>query len=134
MTERSAPLILYVEDERVILELGIAALEDGGFRVEAAQSGADAVDRLETPDDVIRGLITDIDLGGGVDGWFVAWRARELFPDMPVIYVSGGSADQWGSRGVPGSLMVPKPYALAQLVAAVSTATLGPHQGFESSG
>lgn len=69
-------------------------------------------------------LVTDIDLGDNSSGWEVARRARELFPDLPVVYVSGGSAHEWASRGVPGSVMLTKPFALAHLVVAVSNATL----------
>jgi hypothetical protein len=43
---------------------------------------------------------------------------------MPVIYVSGGSAGDWPSEGVPGSTMLAKPYASAQLVVAVSNSTV----------
>ena len=81
---------------------------------------------LEAPDQTIRALVTDIDLRGEPNGWEVARRARELFPDLPIIYVSGGSSHEWTSMGVPGSVLVTKPYAIAQLVVAVSNALLGP--------
>lgn len=129
MTDEGLPLILYVEDDAGILELGVAALKDGGFRVQPVQSGAAAMRELETPNAAIRVLVTDIDLPGGANGWEVAQRARELFPDVGVVYVSGASAHEWGSKGVPGSVMLGKPFALAQLVVAVSNATLGPHSG-----
>lgn len=126
MPDENAPLVLYVEDEPALLDLGVAALEEGGFRVEAIRSGAEAIRALEKPNPAFRALVTDIDLPGGVDGWGVAKRARELFPDLPVIYSSGGSSDDWASKGVPGSVMLAKPFALAQLMVAVSNATLGP--------
>lgn len=126
MTDENAPLVLYAEDDPAVLDLGVAALEDGGFRVEAVHTGADAIRELEKPDTTIRALVTDIDLPGGATGWDVAKRARELFPDLAVIYVSGGSSHEWASKGVPGSVMLTKPFALAQLVVAVSNATLGP--------
>jgi hypothetical protein len=43
---------------------------------------------------------------------------------MPIIYVSGGSSNDWSSMGVPGSMILATPYAAAQLVVAVSTAML----------
>ncbi|ACG80240.1 response regulator receiver domain protein (CheY-like receiver) (plasmid) [Phenylobacterium zucineum HLK1] len=124
MAEEDAPLVLYVEDEPAVLELGVSALEEGGFRVASASTGAGAIRQLETPDAAFAALVTDIDLGDNSSGWEVARRARELFPDLPVVYVSGGSAHEWASRGVPGSVMLTKPFALAQLVVAVSNATL----------
>jgi CheY-like chemotaxis protein len=120
------PLVLYVEDEPAVLELGVTALGDAGFGVEAAHTGAEAIAHLEARHKRFSALVTDINLAAGADGWEVARRARELFPDIPVVYVSGASAEHWPARGVPGSLMLAKPFAIAQLVVAVSTATLGP--------
>jgi hypothetical protein len=37
-------------------------------------------------------MITNISLGVGADGWDVARRARELTPELPVVYMSGASA------------------------------------------
>jgi DNA-binding response OmpR family regulator len=39
---------------------------------------------------------------------------------MPIVYMSGESAEEWAVKGVPGSLMIAKPFAPAQLVTAVS--------------
>lgn len=121
----TAPHVLYVEDDTAVLELGVNALEEGGFSVTTAVNAAGAIRQLEAEGPGFIALITDIDLPGGADGWSVARRARELFPNLPVVYVSGASAQDWASRGVPGSVMLTKPYALAQLVVAVSNATLG---------
>ena len=62
----------------------------------------------------------DINVPGRLDGWDVAKRARELRPDIPVIYMTGLAADDWASRGVPNSLLLQKPFALAQIVTAVA--------------
>jgi DNA-binding response OmpR family regulator len=129
LPESVGPLLLYVEDEPLILDLAVTALEDAGFTVEPLGGAAQAMDALESRAGEFKALITDIDLGTEVDGWEIATRARELRPDLPVIYVSGGSSNDWPSKGVPGSVMIVKPYAFAQLVVAVSTALLtdGPH-------
>jgi DNA-binding response OmpR family regulator len=65
-------------------------------------------------------LVTDIGLRGKIDGWEVARQAREIDPQFPVVYMSGKSAEDWGSKGVPNSIMLSKPFAPAQLVTAVS--------------
>jgi CheY-like chemotaxis protein len=124
VSEALGPVVLYVEDEEMVREVGLAALEEAGFTVEAVKSGAAAVKAIDARDEAYRGIVTDIDLGGRLNGWEVARHAREKFPDIPVVYVSGASAHEWTSMGVPGSLMVAKPYAPAQLVVAVSTAML----------
>lgn len=38
---------------------------------------------------------------------------------MPVVYISGDSAHEWPVKGVPKSVMVPKPFAVAQIITAV---------------
>ena len=34
-------------------------------------------------------LFTDVNLPGGMDGMMLARRAREMQPDLPVVYASG---------------------------------------------
>lgn len=67
------------------------------------------------------GLITDINLGDGPDGWQVARKARELVGGLPVVYVSAASEHEWTSHGVPNSVMVTKPFVPAQVVVAISS-------------
>jgi DNA-binding response OmpR family regulator len=64
--------------------------------------------------------VTDISLLGKIDGWEVARQAREIDPAFPVLYITGAHAYRWPSQGVPNSVLLPKPFAPAQLVAAVS--------------
>ncbi len=40
---------------------------------------------------------------------------------MPVVYMSGDRSDDWASKGVPHSIMVAKPFAVAQVITAVVT-------------
>jgi len=55
-----------------------------------------------------------------VDGWEIARHAREIDPEFRVVYMSGDSAEEWASKGVPNSIMLSKPFAPAQLSTAVS--------------
>jgi DNA-binding response OmpR family regulator len=76
---------------------------------------------LDASDGKYRALVTDVNLGRDrMDGWEAAKRAREIDPAFPVAYMSGDSSDDWGSKGVPNSIMLEKPFAPAQLVTAVS--------------
>jgi DNA-binding response OmpR family regulator len=68
----------------------------------------------------IRAIVTDVDLGTKVSGWDVAHRARELYPNIHIVYMTGGSADDWSANGVPNSILIAKPFAPAQIVTAVS--------------
>ncbi len=112
-------LVLVVEDEPLIrLDLE-AALHDGGYSTALETSGEAAIGQLEASSE-IRALVTDINLGGKITGWDVAKRARELHPDLPVVYVTSMSAEDWNSRGVPGSVLIQKPFAPAQITTAIS--------------
>ncbi len=66
-------------------------------------------------------LLTDINLPGAMDGTALARRARELQPDLTVIYASARAATLKQEARVPGSLVLPKPYepsVLGRLLAA----------------
>ncbi|WP_338027892.1 response regulator [Bradyrhizobium oropedii] len=113
-------LVLVVEDDFSIKELAVEALSEGGFEPQAVASGEEALALLQRDHHQYRALITDIHLQGELTGWDVARRARELNLDMPVVYMTGDSADQWPSQGVPTSILLTKPFAPVQLVTAVS--------------
>ncbi len=114
------PVILVVEDDEPIQSLVEDALGDGGFEQATAASGEEAVTLLRGLKSKYRALVIDISLRGKMDGWEVAKKAREIDPEFPVVYMSGASAADWPSKGVPNSVMLPKPFAPAQLVTAVS--------------
>src|SRR5580698_6841146 len=103
-----ALLLLLVEDDEAVLSIVEDALREGGFEPKVASNGSEAIEILASQTSVLRGLITDIDLGAGPDGWTVARRGRELIPTLPVVYMSGASADEWPSKGVPHSTLLAK--------------------------
>ena len=114
-------IILVVEDDPLIQTIVEDALTDGGFEIAIASSGETAVELLDASDAKYRALVTDINLGRGkMDRWEVARRAREINPEFSIIYMTGDSAAEWGSKGVPNSILLTKPFAPAQLVTAVS--------------
>jgi DNA-binding response OmpR family regulator len=116
-----AILLLLVEDDHGVQQMLHTELTDAGFQVIVVSNGTQAITQLEEKAAQLRAIITDIRLGTGPDGWEVARRARELIPDMPVVYVTGDSADEWSSKGVPKSVVIVKPFSPAQLTTAVST-------------
>lgn len=66
------------------------------------------------------GVITDIRLQDRApDGWEVGRIAREIDLEMPVVYISGDSAADWLSKGVPNSIMLAKPFAMPRLITAI---------------
>jgi DNA-binding response OmpR family regulator len=114
-------IILVVEDDQLVQSVVEDSLRDGGFEVETASSGEDAVEMLNTSNGKYRALVTDINLGPSkIDGWDLARHARELDHSIPIIYMSGRDVELWASNGVPNSIMLAKPFAPAQVVTAVS--------------
>jgi CheY-like chemotaxis protein len=124
MSTPVAPLVvLVVEDEQLLREMVEPALADAGYSVLLAHNGSEALKYLEereSEEAPLRALVTDVQLGPGPSGWEIAKRARELHPEIPVVYVTGTAAAEWPSKGVPNSLIIQKPFAPAQVVTAVS--------------
>lgn len=114
-------LLLLAEDEPLVLLSTQDALEVGGFNVVAAENGTDAIALVESCIEDFAGIITDIRLGEGPSGWDVAMRARELKPEIAVVYATADSAHEWPAHGVPKSVIIQKPYAAAQVITAIST-------------
>ena len=115
------PRILLVEDDLLIQSVVDEALKDGGFEIDIASSASQALELLDGAGGKYRALVTDINLGRDkVDGWEIARYARAIDPEFRVVYMSGDSAEDWASKGVPNSIMLSKPFAPAQLVTAVS--------------
>ena len=114
-------LLLLVEDEHLIRMNLEEELAEAGFELVVTASGEEALAELDADAARFRAVLTDIKLGGSSDGWEVARRARELKPEIPVIYMSGDSTHEWPVHGVPNNVMVPKPFVTAQILTAVST-------------
>src|SRR4051794_41604182 len=116
----TTPALCLVEDDALIRELLETSLTDAGFEVVEVSCGTKALAEFDVDAARFRAVITDIRLGAGPDGWAVARRARELVSNMPVVYMSGGSAPEWSSKGWPNSLMGAKPFAQVQIITADS--------------
>lgn len=113
------PLILIVEDEYLLATELEQALTEAGFAAEITSSGEEALALLTTGDKRYSALVTDVTLAGRANGWEVARRMREKDTSFPIVYVTAHDRE-WPSQGVPNSIVVPKPFAPAQIVTAVS--------------
>ena len=115
-----APVILVVEDEYLLLEPIEEALVTGGFQPVFLGSCEEAAALLRSPEAKFSALVTDINLREKMNGWQLATPAREIRPELPVVYMTAASGDEWPAHGVPNSILLQKPFAPAQLVTAVS--------------
>ena len=122
----AAHLVLLVDDDPAILDLLDGEFTDAGFEVVIAGRGAHALAEINTNWWRFSAIITDIKLDPlGSDGWEIARRARELAPDIPVVYISGGCAFEWPSKGVSNSVMITKPFVVGELMYTVNLLLIG---------
>jgi CheY-like chemotaxis protein len=109
-----AATVLLVEDEVLISDCVCDALKEGGFVVHHAETADDAW-RLLKNGHQIDVLFTDINLPGEIDGAELASRARELRPELPIVYASGRHTPSDLEGLVPRSVFVSKPYDLSDI-------------------
>ena len=85
--------ILLVEDEKAVRELVARVLENHGYKVLQAGTGAEAVEIWRSQKAEISLLLTDLIMPGAMNGRELAeslWTER---PDLKVIFTSGYSSD-----------------------------------------
>lgn len=82
------PTVLVVEDEPILQMAALAMLEDAGYVAIGARSSESALDILQSCPS-IRVLFTDVDLGRGHDGLWLAARVRDGWPPVGIIVTSG---------------------------------------------
>ncbi|MFL5295069.1 MAG: response regulator [Phenylobacterium sp.] len=111
--------VLVVEDDQSICELIDELLTSLDLKSICVGSDREAYDILPTLPQ-FEALLVDVNLGAGTTGFDVARFARQLIPDLPVIYVSGQASTQsFKSFGVPDSAFVAKPFTADELIEAV---------------
>ena len=123
--------ILVIEDETLIRMMIEDALTEAGFAVTSVANGHEAIALLGDPAQSFAGAVTDVRLGRSPDGWEVARQARETRPGIAIVYITGDSGHEWSAKGVPNSVVLGKPFAIAQITTAVATllnaAAVEPH-------
>lgn len=106
--------ILLVDDQEQMLTVMMRMLGKVGHAVTPCASGQDALDVIEDPDRTIDLLVTDI-LMPHMDGLELARRAREVRPDLPILFVSAYQEYQFDV--VPfGEKLLEKPFSMRTLI------------------
>ncbi len=115
-------LILLVDDEKVLRDLGKDILESQGYRVATVSSGEEALEYLREARGVAL-VILDVVMPG-LGGSETYRQLRGLDSSIPVLFSSGLTAE--GGIGdfleAGGAGFIPKPYGIADLTRAVSSA------------
>jgi PAS domain S-box-containing protein len=122
-TNGQGELILLVDDEPMVLEMGADVLESLGYRVLQASDGLEAVDIFSTHQHEIALVITDIVMPklGGME---TAERIRQIQPNAKIIFSTGYDPDSTLTKNilVKHEIILSKPYHINDLSTAISKA------------
>ncbi len=119
--------ILLVEDDDLVRDCLFEALREVGLLIEGSGSAEAALERLsagERPGVVV----TDINLGAGMNGLDFARAARLMLPGLRVVFISGRYAEL--NLMNPHERFLAKPFtttALLRAIADVSAETSQAH-------
>ncbi len=109
--------VLLVDDEEVVIDVGVQMLQKFGFNVLSAANGREALEIFERKRDEVLLVILDLimpDMGGGE----VFDRLKEIAPGVNVLLSSGYSLDSKAkdilNRGCSG--FIQKPFNMNQLM------------------
>ena len=112
--------VLVAEDDDDVRAYTVECLRGLGYRVLEAHDGASALRLLERQETPVQLLFTDVVMPG-ISGRELADRARELHPDLQILFTSGYTRDAIASGGrlELGIAMIPKPFTYASLASRV---------------
>jgi signal transduction histidine kinase len=116
-------LVLFVDDEHSVLELGKSTLENYGYRLLTAANGLEAITCFELHKTEIKLLVMDTDMPF-LDGVSALRSIREVAPDLPLIMASATDPDTalMSQRERSGVLFLKKPYGVEDLVRSAAKA------------
>lgn len=117
--------VMLVEDEAPVRSFASRALKMRGYRVIEAESAEEAMELLKATSEPIDVLVSDVVMPG-MDGPTFAGKARELRPNLQVIFISGYAEDSFRRNLTDDDfLFLPKPFSLNDLTAKVKIAMTG---------
>ena len=113
-------LVLLVEDEISILELGKTMLERLGYEVIAATKPDEMLSSVADLSGPIRLLITDVVMPG-MNGRELADRVRKIHPLVKCLFMSGYTSNVIAHQGVldKGDQFIEKPFTTKTLATKV---------------
>ena len=109
--------VLVIEDDPLVRQVIVRALQRAGFQVLAAGNGAEALKRFREHRGALDLVITDVVMPG-LSGRAVVGELERLRPGLRVLYVSGYTQDAIVTQGVldEGIHFLPKPFTAAALL------------------
>jgi signal transduction histidine kinase len=118
------PTVLVVEDNPSVRDVAAAMIEDMGYDVIIASSGAEGLQAIEDRPE-INLVLSDVIMAGGMNGPEMAQRALSVRPELKVLFMSGyapGSLRQM-QQELPNAIdLVNKPFTRNDLTEKVKRA------------
>ena len=114
---KATPIVLVVEDEMVLRMRAVDIVEDAGFLSVEAVSADEAIDILESRDDISL-MFTDIQMPGSMDGLKLAHAVHTRWPHIKIVLVSGQIAVTDADKP-DDSRFFPKPLEIERMVAVI---------------
>ena len=114
-------VVLLVEDEAPVRAFASRALAHRGFKVIEASNAEDALEMLKDSNLKVDVFVTDVVMPG-LDGPSWVRKARDMRPDVPVVFMSGYAEDVFKSQGarIKSSAFLAKPFSLVELTSIVN--------------
>lgn len=113
--------ILLIEDDAEIRSLVAEALADEGYEIDGVEFAEDALVLLGSGERVDV-LVTDINLGGGLSGIDLAAIARNRYPEVELVFISGSTTDRTGRTLQPHEHLLLKPFKPSELIRTIQAA------------
>jgi CheY-like chemotaxis protein len=113
--------ILVVDDNSLICELVARIVGQAGFSVLTANSGFDAISLLQSHNNKIDLVVTDIEMPG-MSGLELSTRLIALGLKIPILFISGGPV--LGLNECVDIGFVSKPFIIGTLLAELRRLTL----------
>lgn len=117
----SAPKIMVIDDEKIVVDMTRMHLKKEGFEVETFLSAAPALERLkEEKFDVV---VTDLKMKG-IDGMEVLRTIKQLYPDIHVIMITAFAHLNTSIEAFRGQVFdfFPKPFKIKDFIASIRRA------------
>ena len=114
--------ILVVEDEARVRDMSVEALRELGYRVVAAEGGAEALELIDDHPEISL-VFTDVVMPG-MNGRQLAGAVAQRWPGMPILFTTGFAREAVAQEGEEIALLR-KPFTTAQLARKIREALDG---------
>ena len=110
--------VLVVDDEFLVRMHTAEILREAGFDVEEASNSDEALRKLNGGGHRLDALVTDVQMPGAMNGYGLAKRVHDLFPEAAIVVISGVVGPSPGEMP-PNATFLAKPVIPEHLMRAI---------------